>query len=322
MEWQNAFAPLSLSTQDPLPELALAHLTSWGAINMVGQDKKSYLQGQVTCDVVTLAEDQSTFGAHCDAKGKVWSAFRLFHHNDGYAMLQPKSAIDAELVELKKYAIFSKVEITQSQDIVLGLVGQNAIQFIDTITESRGNVRPLPGGTAVMVDQQRWLLMLSEESAQQLCSSISAPLVDEALWTRLDIEAALPVLGAEQQTEHIPQALNLQAIGGISFTKGCYTGQETVARAKYRGINKRAMYMVKGSISTDIQLGEEIERAVGENWRSAGTLLTHYQFADGQAIGLVVLPNNLEADTPLRLKSQPENIWSIEALPYSLNDDE
>lgn len=322
MEWQNAFAPLSLSTQDPLPELALAHLTSWGAINMVGQDKKSYLQGQVTCDVVTLAEDQSTFGAHCDAKGKVWSAFRLFHHNDGYAMLQLKSAIDAELVELKKYAIFSKVEITQSQDIVLGLVGQNAIQFIDTITESRGDVRPFPGGTAVMVDQQRWLLMLSEESAQQLCSSISAPLVDEALWTRLDIEAALPVLGAEQQTEHIPQALNLQAIGGISFTKGCYTGQETVARAKYRGINKRAMYMVKGSISTDIQLGEEIERAVGENWRSAGTLLTHYQFADGQAIGLVVLPNNLEADTPLRLKSQPENIWSIEALPYSLNDDE
>lgn len=322
MEWQNAFAPLSLSTQDPLPELALAHLTSWGAINMVGQDKKSYLQGQVTCDVVTLAEDQSTFGAHCDAKGKVWSAFRLFHHNDGYAMLQPKSAIDAELVELKKYAIFSKVEITQSQDIVLGLVGQNAIQFIDTITESRGDVRPLPGGTAVMVDQQRWLLMLSEESAQQLCSFISAPLVDEALWTRLDIEAALPVLGAEQQTEHIPQALNLQAIGGISFTKGCYTGQETVARAKYRGINKRAMYMVKGSISTDIQLGEEIERAVGENWRSAGILLTHYQFADGQAIGLVVLPNNLEADTPLRLKSQPENIWSIEALPYSLNDDE
>lgn len=322
MEWQNAFAPLSLSTQDPLPELALAHLTSWGAINMVGQDKKSYLQGQVTCDVVTLAEDQSTFGAHCDAKGKVWSAFRLFHHNDGYAMLQPKSAIDAELVELKKYAIFSKVEITQSQDIVLGLVGQNAIQFIDTITDSRGDVRPLPGGTAVMVDQQRWLLMLSEESAQQLCSSISAPLVDEALWTRLDIEAALPVLGAEQQTEHIPQALNLQAIGGISFTKGCYTGQETVARAKYRGINKRAMYMVKGSISTDLQLGEEIERAVGENWRSAGTLLTHYQFADGQAIGLVVLPNNLEADTPLRLKSQPENIWSIEALPYSLNDDE
>lgn len=322
MEWQNAFAPLSLSTQDPLPELALAHLTSWGAINMVGQDKKSYLQGQVTCDVVTLAEDQSTFGAHCDAKGKVWSAFRLFHHNDGYAMLQPKSAIDAELVELKKYAIFSKVEITQSQDIVLGLVGQNAIQFIDTITDSRGDVRPLPGGTAVMVDQQRWLLMLSEESAQQLCSSIRAPLVDEALWTRLDIEAALPVLGAEQQTEHIPQALNLQAIGGISFTKGCYTGQETVARAKYRGINKRAMYMVKGSISTDIQLGEEIERAVGENWRSAGTLLTHYQFADGQAIGLVVLPNNLEADTPLRLKSQPENIWSIEALPYSLNDDE
>lgn len=322
MEWQNSFSPLSLSTQEPLPELALAHLTSWGAINVIGQDKKSYLQGQITCDVVTLAADQSTFGAHCDAKGKVWSAFRLFHHNDGYAMLQPKSAINTELVELKKYAIFSKVDMTQSTDIALGLIGDNAEQFIDNLTENRGNVRPVPGGTAVMVDQQRWLLMLSEEAAQHLCSTIDAPLIDEALWTRLDIEAALPLLGAEQQTEYIPQALNLQAIGGISFTKGCYTGQETVARAKYRGINKRAMYIVRGSIAEDINEGEEIERAVGDNWRSAGTLLSQYQFADKQAIGLIVLPNNLEAGTPLRLKSQPDHIWSIEALPYSLDDDE
>ena len=114
MDWQNKFAPLSLSTTDARPELALAHLSSWGAITMVGDDKKSYLSGQVTCDVVSLAEDSSTLGAHCDAKGKVWSVFRLFHHNDGYAMFQPKSAIAVELAEIKKYAVFSKVDICES----------------------------------------------------------------------------------------------------------------------------------------------------------------------------------------------------------------
>ena len=97
MEWQTRFSPLNLSTQDALPELSVSLLDNLGMITMVGDDKKSYLHGQVTCDVVSLEKDQSMLGAHCDAKGKVWSVFRLFHHNDGYAMVQPKSAIEVEL---------------------------------------------------------------------------------------------------------------------------------------------------------------------------------------------------------------------------------
>lgn len=321
MDWQNRFAPLSLSTTDALPELALTHLSSWGAISMVGDDKKSYLSGQVTCDVVSLGAGASTLGSHCDAKGKVWSVFRLFHHHDGYAMFQPKSVIPVELTELKKYAIFSKVEINESNDVALGLIGENAAALVDTLSNSRDDVRPIVGGTAVKIDALRWLLLVNEESAAQLVEGFEAPLVAESLWTRLDIEAALPTLTAEQQNEHIPQALNVQALDGISFTKGCYTGQETVARAKYRGMNKRAMYIVSGQSHQQPGMNAELERAVGENWRGAGQLLASYQFSDNKAIGLVVLPNNLEADTQLRLKESPDSIWTIEALPYSLDDE-
>lgn len=321
MEWQNKFAPLSLSSTDAIPELALTHLASWGAITMVGDDKKSYLQGQVTCDVVTLANDQSTFGAHCDAKGKVWSVFRLFHHNQGYAMVQAKSAIDVELTELKKYAIFSKVEITESGDSLLGLIGPRATQVVDSLSEQTGNVRAIEGGTAVKIDDQRWLLMLSPDAAQAMTETIDAPLVSEELWTRLEIENAQPSVNVDQQNQHIPQALNLQAVGGISFTKGCYTGQETVARAKYRGMNKRATYIVRGSTVGSVSVVAELERAVGDNWRSAGNLLSSYTFNDGLAIGLIVLPNNLEAETTLRLKEQPEQLWHIQPLPYSLDDE-
>ncbi|NMV11805.1 folate-binding Fe/S cluster repair protein, partial [Vibrio parahaemolyticus] len=69
MEWQTRFSALPLSTQDALPELSISLLDNFGMITMIGDDKKSYLQGQVTCDVVSLEQDQSTLGAHCDAKG-------------------------------------------------------------------------------------------------------------------------------------------------------------------------------------------------------------------------------------------------------------
>ncbi|MFM2590939.1 tRNA-modifying protein YgfZ [Vibrio sp. TBV020] len=322
MDWQKDFAPLHLASTDKAPELAIAPLTSWGAIVMAGDDKKSYLQGQVTCDVVTLSEQASTFGAHCDAKGKVWSVFRLFHHNGGYAMFQPKSVIEKELAELKKYAIFSKVEMSKSNDIALGVMGNNANAFVDTLSSDTGDVRTIEGGSAVKIDDQRWLLLVSEQNAEQIISSSNATKVSEELWTLHDIKAATPLLNAEQQNEHIPQAINVQAVDGISFTKGCYTGQETVARAKYRGMNKRALFIVQGTADSDIEKNAELERAVGENWRAAGKLLASYRFTDNVALALVVLPNNLDDDVQLRLKAQPEHTWAITQLPYSLQDDE
>ncbi|WP_367988166.1 tRNA-modifying protein YgfZ [Vibrio sp. NTOU-M3] len=321
MDWQTLFSPLTISEKDDIPALTLTHLKSWGAIVMTGDDKKSYLQGQVTCDVIQLKEEASTFGAHCDAKGKVWSVFRLFHHNHGYAMFQPKSAIATELTELKKYAIFSKVEINESSDIAFGLIGDNATQWVDAHSDQRGDVRPIHGGTAVKVDPQRWLLLIDSAQVASLLEDDTLVKHDESLWRRFDIQSALPILEAEQQNEHIPQAINLQALNGISFNKGCYTGQETVARAKYRGMNKRAMFIVKGALEQESESPIELERAVGDNWRSAGTLLSHYQFSDNHAVGLIVLPNNLETDTQLRIKNQPQLMWSIEALPYSLEDE-
>ncbi|MCK6264750.1 tRNA-modifying protein YgfZ [Vibrio sp. ZSDE26] len=326
MDWQQQFTRFSSTSKDSLPSLMLTHLKSWGAISMIGDDKKSYLQGQVTCDVVALDKEQSTFGAHCDAKGKVWSIFRLFHHNGGYAMFQPMSLIETELAELKKYAIFAKVDIQTSQDIALGVIGENAQEWINSISENTGDVREIEGGTAVKVDANRWLLLVTPSAAENItnnCSPDKVEKVTEELWTRFDIESALPAIDKSTQNMHIPQALNLQAVDGISFSKGCYTGQETVARAKYRGMNKRAMYIVSGTTDKALSSFDTIglERSVGENWRSAGELINHFQFDDDTAIGLIILPKDLDEETKLRLSEQPEHSWELHALPYSLDDE-
>ncbi|WP_070970366.1 tRNA-modifying protein YgfZ [Vibrio sonorensis] len=323
MELQQDMTELLSSTQTKQPSLLFCPLDSWGLIAMTGDDKVSYLQGQVTCDIVTLDKEASTFGAHCDAKGKVWSAFRLFHHRDGYAMFQPESAIETELTELKKYSVFSKVEFERSQDVMIGLIGIESNDWIDQNTSEKGQVRTFLGGAAVQVEDNRWLIAIDQSEAEKLINEHKEKLAGEEFWTLADIRAGFPIVHKEQQNTHIPQALNLQVLDGISFTKGCYTGQETVARAKYRGMNKRALFIVQGDTTTTLpdDTPIEMERAVGENWRSAGQLLTHVEFSDNQAIGLIILPKDSESDMALRLKSQPETNWKLLPLPYSLEEE-
>ena len=315
------FPPLALTSDAAQPALALVDLTNWALITLIGNDKKSYLHGQVTCDVVGLAADASTLGGHCDAKGKLRTIFRLFHHNDGYGFLQRRSLMDTQLPELKKYAIFSQVDIAASDDVLLGLVGTDATATIDTLFGGEGDVRAIDGGTAVKIDTQRWMLAITAERAVAITTQLAdkAILCDDTLWDRCDIEAGLPRIDAATELEFIPQALNLQALDAISFKKGCYTGQETVARAKYRGINKRAMYLVSGPATTCPQAGDALERSVGENWRKGGTIIAGYRFSDDQAIALVCLPNDLEPETQFRLAGQ-EALWQQHALPYSLDE--
>lgn len=327
MNLTKRFAALPLSSTQPLPDLVICHLASWGTITIIGDDKKSYLQGQITSDVVSLKTEQSTLGAHCDGKGKVLSTFRLFHHKDGLAMFQHHSAIEKELVEIKKYAIFSKVEIQESSDICLGIMGIKSNELIQSLTtetvniEHKNKVYSIEGGTAVQISQYRWLLLITAESAEQILGENSAAILsNETIWDYADIIDSIPRVSAADQLEHIPQAMNLQALGGISFTKGCYTGQETVARAKYRGINKRAMFKLEGYADNTLPIEQTIERQVGDNWRGAGKLLAHYKFTDGKIIALAVLPNNLEPDTAFRFEHAPEIHLKFGELPYSLEE--
>ena len=116
-----------------------------------------------------------------------------------------------------------------------------------------------------------------------------------------------------------PQELRLHQRAGVDYDKGCYLGQETVARAKYRGANKKAMFILAGQATDVITANQDLELQLGENWRRAGTILSLYQ--DGEQCVLTsVLNNDLEPDAVLRIKGQDDSRLSLQALPYSLID--
>ena len=254
-------------------------------VRISGVDSEKFLQGQLTCDVVNLKANTQTLTAHCDAKGKVQTIFRLYRQDEQtfYALIH-NELLESSLKDLNKYAIFSKVTFETLNWQILGWQPENDIPRPDF--------------------PQNFCFNLADGREIIVCENAQTDhhFADAALWKIADMQAGIPLLSPETQNEFIPQAMNLQDIeNAICFTKGCYIGQEIIARAKYRGINKRAMYVFHTD-KTDCTNGSEIETLLGENWRKTGTILNHACYQNTLWLE-VILSNDLEDNQKFKLNS-------------------
>lgn len=326
MTLNSLFAPRQPVASNHLP-LTIMLLNDWQLVNVTGPDASKYLQGQLTVDVAALTEHEHTLCGHCDAKGKMWSDLRLFHRAEGFSYLVRRSVADNQITELKKYAVFSKLTISADNDaVILGVAGFKAdaalAAYFPQLPDANTPAVTHEDTTLLYLSQPeaRYLLITSVSTVEMLTDKLrdSAQFNDGQQWVELDIEAGQPVIDVANSGQFIPQATNLQALDGICFKKGCYTGQEMVARAKYRGANKRALYWLQGSASRVPQAGEDLELKLGENWRRTGTVLAAVQLNDGSLNVQVVLNNDLEADSVLRVRDDEGSMLTIQPLPYSL----
>lgn len=321
------FTPRQPAASARLP-LTLMTLDDWALATLTGADAEKYLQGQVTADVAQLTEHQHLLAAHCDPKGKMWSNLRLFRRQDGFAFIERRSLRDAQLTELKKYAVFSKVTIAPDDEhVLLGVAGFQARAALKNLFSELPDAEKQvvsEGETSILWFEhpaERFLLVTDAATAERVTEALrgEAQLNNSQQWLALNIEAGLPVIDAVNSAQFIPQATNIQALGGISFKKGCYTGQEMVARAKFRGANKRALWTLAGRASRVPEAGEDLELKMGENWRRTGTVLAAVQLDDGRLLVQVVMNNDMEADSVFRVRDDA-NTLSIEPLPYSLEE--
>lgn len=324
----NPFPPRQPSAAARLP-LTLMTLNDWALVTAVGADAEKYLQGQVTADVTKLDAGQHFLCAHCDAKGKMWTNLRLFHRGEGFAFIERRNLRDAQLTELKKYSVFSKVTLaTDDASVLLGLAGFQArfalAAVFDMLPDEQTQVVQQGATTLLWLNlpAERCLIVTDEETAQSLTEQLrgEAQFNDSQQWLALDIEGGLPVIDSVNSAQFIPQATNLQALGGISFKKGCYTGQEMVARAKFRGANKRALRLLAGSASRVPDAGEDLELQMGENLRRTGTILAAGLLEEGRLVVQAVMNNDLEPDSVLRVRDDASSKLALEPLPYSLEE--
>lgn len=240
-------------------------LSNLGLIKIQGNDVKKFLQGQLTCDVEAITTENSSMGAHCNPQGRIISLFYLFLFDENYYLLMQSSMIPVAMSALKKYAVFFKVELSDASHefMILGCHDINPL--------STQHVARIP----VASDSSRFMLAGTAAAMKMIKEQITEPshLASPDAWTCLDIHDGIPAIYPETSAKFLPHELNLDKLNAISFDKGCYTGQEIIARMHYRGKLKNRMYITDVSSASIPQRGTELGNQPEASEWTSGTIV-------------------------------------------------
>jgi folate-binding protein YgfZ len=310
--------------------LVFADLGHLGVISVHGKDATDFLQGQFCNDIQQVDDGHSQLSAYCTPKGRILGLFRLFRRGDTFYLRLPLDTIDAVLDRLRRYVLRAEVTLEDATDnfIRIGVTGKEAAEELSAVTgmlpELEGGVVQTPDFTVLRVPGMHprfEVYVLSYDAARSLWDSLNvrgAP-IGLAAWQLTEIQAGLPNVYAETAELFIPQMLNLQLLDGVSFRKGCYPGQEIVARTQYLGALKRRMYA--GRITADglPSPGDELFTSA-DITQAAGQIVDARPHPDGGYAALAVLQISAAQAGDLHLGSGNGPAFTLEALPYPFPD--
>ena len=275
----------------------LVPLERYRAVLFEGPDAASFLQNQVTSDVSDLKHGFARRSGYCNPKGRLIATLWLIKLEENIVAVLPQSVSMDFVQRIKRFVMRSKVSIRELSDtVVMGLIKEKV--------SSRG-----PGRCeAVINDSMSFFLADTQDPSDEVQLLIrSTRLDDENRWVCESIKSGFIDIEGEMQEQFLPQWINLQAEGGVSFSKGCYPGQEIVARTKYLGEVKRKLFRI--NLKTQVDYPNPI---VNENGQTAGTLLSCARTVCGQFIGIGVIKidhidsgDNLFSDDVSILKVEP-----------------
>ncbi len=314
----------------------ICKLNNYRVIEVSGEDAAKFLHGQLTVDTENSKDGEIKLTAHCDFKGKMWSIAYLCKRGAGFSLLIENAAAEQTLAQLKKYGVFSKVSIDINEDVVLvSFAGEEIKSTIEksyaTLPTTHLASIEVDGSLFFCISQStpRYMGLISQDSFIQLENEASVTFIDEQFHEWLEVNDGFGIVTESTVNEYVPQMFNLQCLGGIDFDKGCYMGQEVIARTKFLGKNKRALYLLhmiennqtsESASKETLEIGTTLERQVGDNWRRAGNVIrvsTH----NNEMKCLAVLPNDIVEGDTLRSKDQPLRQMTVQPLPYKVDTD-
>jgi tRNA-modifying protein YgfZ len=278
------FEPSSAIQKDDSNPLLLCPLLNWTWLIVSGKDSKKFLQGQLTCDMESVTAQRGHFAAHCNRQGQVIATFTIYLRKEAYYLHLPTATAPLLQKALQQYAKFSQVSIQLAalEWISMGIIGANSAQALRLCLE----LEP-PLINQQCFHEELYLHRVPGEMERFVCTSTAAVLIplwqalmthrakpcSEALWHWYDIQARLAHIRPKTSALFTPHAIALTEQHGVSFTKGCYTGQEIVARMHYLGRGKRALSYLTRNTTFSYAPGDVL---LDENHKAVGMVLDSY----------------------------------------------
>ncbi|KVW99570.1 YgfZ/GcvT domain-containing protein [Thiobacillus denitrificans] len=315
---------------DPAAERAVAmdgtivaDLSQLGVIALRGEDTATFLQGQLTNDVRALHADGAQWSGYCSPKGRLLGNFLAWRQGEDFCLQLSGDILPGVLKRLSMFIMRAKVQGRDASDENVRLVVAGK-QALAAVTAAMGAVpdtamRSVAGeaGQVIRLGDDKFVLSIAPERAAAVWQALrpSATPVGAPVWDWLRLNAGIPMIVAATQEQFVPQMVNLEAIGGVSFQKGCYPGQEIVARSQYLGKLKRRMFLAH--VDAEAAPGDSLYSADIEG-QATGTVVNAAPApAGGYDVLAVAQVESANAQT-LHLKAADGAALILKPLPYAL----
>lgn len=307
-------------------------LSHYGLIAAYGEDTVNFLQGQFTNDVAQVTETQSQLSSYCTPKGRMLANFRIFNRGETLFLLLPQPLLEPVLNRLRMFVMRSKVTLEDASDALMrfGFNGPDADKQLKAIT---GNIPENINDNVQNDDYSivrthgkdpRFEIYGQLEAIKKLWQSldVNATAVGSHIWELLNIQAGIPVIVGDTCEAFVPQMVNMGLIDGINFKKGCYTGQEIVARMHYLGKLKKQMYRISVETNEAPKAGDKIFAENSTAGTGTGTVVSAEMNADGVYEALAVIQIADAENQTLQLHDASGPVIKILELPYSFEQAE
>lgn len=292
---------------------AIAHL---GIIKVTGKDTDQFLQGQLTCDVNELSQSKSFFTAFCNAKGRTISTLLIIKTADEFLLILPEELVEKVINKLQMYILRSDVQLHNSSHelCLIGISTPNSGLFPSSLNTNFD----VSNNTEIIIkfpsNNYRYLIISSMPQTSTLWNQFTQNhnlfISNSDSWIYQDISAGIPWLSEATSEEYIPQMLNINKLGGVSFTKGCYTGQEIIARTHYLGKAKRELFLAECDITAMLNVDTQIFS--GENVQSIGKVLSLQSNEQKYRLLIVISTTAAELKNLVLNNSNQEKIYIID----------